>query len=232
MEAVKIADFLAVDTGYGDGYGDGDGYGYGSGYGYGDGYGDGSGYGDGDGDGYGDGYGYGDGDGDGYGDGSGDGSGSVDGVKAYNGKSVCIIDGVQTLISRTMNNVAKGHILHSDLSLTPCFVIKSSNLFAHGETLDEAREAMQKKILENMDIDEKIEMFMLEFKPCQKYSGKAFYDWHHTLTGSCEMGRNAFVRDHDLDINAEYTVEEFIALTENAYNGDIIRQLKDAWTKF
>ena len=39
--------------------------------------------------------------------------------------------------------------------------------------------------------------------------------------------REAFVRNHDLDINAEYTVKEFIEICENDYGSDVIRQLKE-----
>ena len=201
MESVNVSNFLAV------GYG----YGYGSGYGSGDG----SGYGSGDGSG--------DGDGSGYGSGSGSGYG----VKTFTGKTVHVVDGVQTILDRVHGNVAKGYILQSDLSLTPCYVVKHDNLFAHGETLAEANESLMEKIFDTIDIDEKISMFLSEFKDGIKYPARKFYDWHHKLTGSCKAGRDAFIRDRGIDVeNAEYTAGEFIALTEDAYGSDVIRRIK------
>lgn len=46
------------------------------------------------------------------------------------------------------------------------------------------------------------------------------------------MGRNQFAADHGIDVDtATYTPEEFIALTENAYGGSVIRRLKEAMDK-
>ena len=195
------------------------------GYGYGDGYGYGSGYGDGSGDGSGYGYGSGYGDGSGYGYGYGDGSGY--GIKFFNGKAVFMVDGVQTIIEHIKESFAHGYILNGDLTLTPCFVAKGQGYFAHGKTLREAREALTDKIFENMDSDEAIENFLHEFEINKKYPGTKFFEWHHYLTGSCLMGREAFVSNNDLDINADYSVKEFIELCENDYGADVIKQLKE-----
>ena len=235
----KVIEWLKVDkrSGSGEGSGSGSGYGYGDGYGYG--YGSGSGYGYGDGDGYGygsgsgygygdgDGYGYGDGDGYGYGDGSGYGYGY--GIKSISGQEVYLVDNVQTVIVSIHLNLAKGFILNDDLTLTPCYVAKGERLFAHGETPQAALEALRKKVFENMDTDEAIEKFCETFKADEKYSGHEFFEWHHYLTGSCEMGRKAFVQRHDLDLDKLYTVAEFIALTEEDYGGEVIRQLKERY---
>ena len=213
----KIKEFLKVYNGYG--YGDGSG----DGYGYGDGYGDGSGDGSGDGYGYGDGDGYGSGDGDGYGDGYGD------GIKAINGDVIYQIDEIPTIIKQVRNNVAKGYIFNDDLSLTPCYIVKGHNKFAHGETIKKAMEDLENKIFEDMDTDEAIEMFLKEFSDLnKKYPAKAFYVWHNRLTGSCEMGRNSFVRNGGYDLeNDTFTVKEFIDITKDAFGGDVIRQLAE-----
>ena len=212
----KIKKWLADNSpgsGYGDGYGSGDGYGDGDGYG--------SGYGDGYGSGYGDGY------GDGYGSGSGSGSGS--GIKEFDGQAVFRVDGVNTLINHVHGAMAKGYILESDFSLVPCYIAKGNGYFAHGKTAKEAVDALHSKIFENMNPDEAIVAFMDKFKPGEKYPGTEFFEWHHYLTGSCLMGRESFVRSHDLNLEDKITVDEFIALCENDYGGEIIRQLKERW---
>ena len=203
-------------NGSGNGYGNGSGSGYGSGYGYGDGSGYGSGYGNGDG------YGY--GNGDGYGYGSGDGSG----ISSFNGMEVHQIDNVPTIIKTVRGNIAKGYILVDDMTLSPCYVAKGQNLFAHGETARSAVEALQEKIYANMDTDTAIETFLQEFPDNEKkYPAKDFYIWHNRLTGSCEMGRNKFVAEHGFDLeNDTFTVQEFIDITKNDFGGDVIRQLE------
>lgn len=177
----------------------------------------GSGYGDGSGFGY----------GSGFGSGIGDGSGS--GVKTINGEDVHCIDEVQTIIRSVKGNIAKGAILNSDLTLSPCFVVKMDNLFAHGETLKEAMSALRDKLFEDMPEDERIAMFLRETEPDKKYPARYFYDWHHRLTGSCDMGRASFARDHGIDVDTyELDLTEFFDLTRNAYGGDVIRKAEQA----
>lgn len=180
------------------------------------------------------GYASGSGFGSGFGSGSGSGSGFGDGsgLKTFCGKDVFYIDNVPTIISRINGNVAYGAIITADLSLNKCFVVKQDGKFAHGYPLRNAMSALADKLFEDMPADERIERFWGEFTPGVKYPAKLFYDWHHRLTGSCEMGRRQFAEDHGIDVEtAKYTPEEFIELTENAYNGQIIRRLKEAMPK-
>ena len=182
-----------------------------------------NGSGDGSGSGSGDGSGSGSGSGSGYGSGDGDGSG----IKTISGNTVYIIDDVPTLIDHVHGNIAKGRILSSDLTLNPCYIAKSGDLFAHGETIREAMQALNEKLFEDMPLEERIEAFLKAFPSDNKYPVKAFFDWHNRLTGSCEMGRKAFAREHEIDIdNGEMTVDEFISLTRNAYGGEVIRELE------
>ena len=165
----------------------------------------------------------------GSGYGSGYGYGSGDGVQSFKDKVVYLIDGVQTIITHINKNIAKGFILNDDFTLEECYIAKGQNKFAHGETAKKAVEALQEKIFEDLDTDQAIEQFREEFKQSnRKYKVKDLYQWHHILTGSCEMGRKAFARNHDIDIeNDKMTIKEFIELTENDYGGEIIKQLKE-----
>lgn len=249
MEDVKILEWIenTYDDNFGYGHGNGSGSGYDSCSGVGSGAGDGYGYSDGSGFGYGSGYrrgggydfnngcgysvgygsGYGNTYGPGYGDGYGHGYGR--GVKSFDGKTIYLIDKVQTIISTIKGNLAKGFILNSDFSLSPCYICKGNGYFAHGRTLKEARLALRKKILENMDTDETIERFLSTFEKEKKYPAENFYEWHRYLTGSCEMGRKSFMQDRNINFDDMYTVDEFIALCENSYGGETIKELKERW---
>mgnify|MGYP001268756732 CR=1 FL=1 len=176
--------------------------GYGSGYGYGYGYGDGSGHGDG--------YGYG------------------DGVKSYCGAVVYRIDDVNTMLHSVRGNVAKGAILNKDLTLTPCYVVKQNNCFAHGKTLREAMNALRDKLFEDMPEEERIVAFLKKTDREKAYPTTYFYDWHHRLTGSCDLGRRQFADDHGVDLeHGTMTLREFLELTKNAYGGDVIRKVME-----
>ena len=115
---------------------------YGSGYGFGSGFGDG----------------YGFGFGSGFGSGSGNGSG-YDDVKQLNGYEVYVIDDIQTIITSVRSDIAEGFMLNADLTLSPCFICKGENLFAHGKTLHEAYTSLQEKLLDKKPIEGKIKLF-------------------------------------------------------------------------
>ena len=182
------------------GYGSGSGYGYGSSYGSGDGYG----------------YGY------GYGDG---------GLSEINGRKVYLVDDTPTIFSSIRGNVAKGFILKSDLTIDPCFIVKGNGMFAHGATLREAMSDLTEKMFEDMPEDERIAEFIKAHPDKNKaYPNQDLFDWHHRLTGSCMAGRKAFVESRGLTLDGETTVSDFIKLTENAYNGYVIKNLDKAYT--
>ena len=198
----KIKAFLSVD--HGDGYGSGDGSG--------------------------DGYGYGTGSGSGDGSGDGTGSGYGDGITAINGEPVYRIDDVNTIIRVVHGNVARGFILQSDLTLTPCYIVKGNNQFAHGDTLRDAMSALTDKLFEDMPEEERIAEFIKAHPdPNKAYPNQELFDWHHKLTGSCLAGRNAFVKDRGLTLDGSTTVSAFIELTKRAYNGSVIRNLAKAY---
>ena len=218
-------------SGYSDGYKDGDGFGYGNGKGSYDGYG--SGYGSGCGAGYKDGYGYGsilkyeDGSGSGPGSGSGYGGGDI---TALNGNIVDYIDNVPTIITQVHGNFAYGYIVKDDLTLSPCFIAKVSNSFAHGKTLEEAVADAKAKELEKMTVEERIAKFVEAFGPLDsEHTGKEFYDWHNILTGSCHMGRDEFCRSHSIDLTQKYSVRYFLNITKDSYGSDVIQLIIKAY---
>ena len=227
MESIKKFVAVSYSCGYGNGYGNGTSCGYGDGTfgscGSGTSIGDGAGYG----------YSHigennssdGIGKGSGFGDGSGSGNGYGN-IKSFDGKDVFLIDGIQTIITAIFGNVAKGYILENDLTLTPCYVAKSGNTFAHGNTLKEAIDALHDKLFDDMPEEDRIAEFFKTHSPGVKYPAKDLFVWHNRLTGSCEAGRMSFVRSHDIDLeNDTFTIEEFVSLCKDSYGGETIKKL-------
>lgn len=240
MEAIEK--FLAVDVceGFGDGSGDGSGFGADneSGYGCGGSSGDGDVFGSGDdyvfscSSGRGNGSGYGDGYGDGSGSHTGDGFGYGDdyGIKEINGDPVYTIDNVQTIIKSVRGNIAQGYIVHGDLTLSPCYIAKEQDKFAHGDTLHDAFNALQEKLYDDSTEEERIEVFVKKFPGYDTpYPNRDLFAYHHVLTGSCRMGRESFCKDRGLTLDGKTTVREFVQLTKDAYGGDIIKKLPSAY---
>lgn len=159
--------------------------------------------------------------------GNGYGYGNGNGIKTFCGKKVYVIDDVQTIIELVRGNIAKGYILQSDLTLTPCHVVKEYGKFAHGDTLREAFEALQKKLYDDSTEEERLQKFREHFPDLSaKYSASELFTWHHVLTGSCKAGRESFCRDNGIDIDKDsFTIHEFVALTRNSYGGEIIKKL-------
>ena len=161
--------------------------------------------------------------GDGSGDGSGYGSGY--GVKKVNNHDIYIVDDTPTIITALFNNYAKGYIVGNDLTLKPCYIAKNGDIFAHGKTLREAVTALQDKLFEDMPEEERIAAFIECHDYDGVYSNSDLYDWHHKLTGSCEMGRQQFATAHGIDLDGKMSIKEFIKLTKNAYGGEIALSL-------
>lgn len=230
METVSAAARFAQAApgyGYGYGYGSGNGYGYGSG--------NGSGYGSCNGTGSVDGYGYGSGISCGSvsGTGTSTGYGSGSGIRRFCGEDVYMIDGIPTMLGIIHGNIARGRILLEDLTTKACYVVKQGGVHAHGETPREAMEALRDKLFEGMPLEERIKEFVKAHEWGKAYPSADYYDWHHKLTGSCEMGRSEFAAAHGYKLTADelLTVEEFIDLTKGSYGGDIIRRLREAYNK-
>lgn len=228
MESIKKFVAVSYSCGYGNGYGNGTSCGYGDGTfgscGSGTSIGDGAGYG----------YSHigennssdGIGKGSGFGDGSGCGNGYGDNIKSFDDKDVFPIDGIQTIITAIFGNVAKGYLLETDLTLTPCYVAKSGNTFAHGNTLKEAIDALREKLFDDMPEEDRIAEFFKTHSPGVKYPAKDLFVWHNRLTGSCEAGRMSFARSHDIDLeNDTFTIEEFVSLCKDSYGGETIKKL-------
>ena len=176
--------------------------------------------------GYGYGYGYGYGDGSGYGD-----------VKEYNGSRVYMIDGVPTLLRLIslddevgMNGFAVGRIVKGDLTTEKTYVAKRGGLFAHGATLEEAIAAVNDKLITTKDVDGRIDSFIDAYPLVDTFvKGEELFRWHNLLTGSCLQGRRGFVEARELDLNAEFTILEFIALTREAFGGNVIKRLEERY---
>lgn len=212
-------------TGTGPGTGPGPGPGYGYGYGSGSGSGSGSGTGTGYGYGYGSGYGSGSGDGYGCGDGSGSDDGYGSGLKRYNNNPVYYIDSLPTLIYSLKGNVARAAIINNDLSLNDCFVAKVNSYFAHGSTIENAVFDARQKALANSPESERIAAFRAEFPETDiQYPVQKLYEWHSLLTGSCEFGKNQFIREKNIDLDSSMTLITFRELVKDKWGGSIVKK--------
>jgi len=186
----------------------------------------GSGTGDGSGTGTGTGSGTGSGTGDGSGYGYGSGYGDIK-IKTCQTDTVFYVDNIPTLIDKIKGNIAKCRIVNiADFTTKSCYLAKNSTDIAHGDTLRHAINAVMQKSFAKLNLEEKINKFIEKFKANKKYAGIVFFNWHHTLTGSCESGREWFIKNHNIDVNQKFTVKEFIDLCRNDYGSEVIKKLE------
>jgi len=246
MEDV-INKFMSLGSGWGDGWGAGfssrDGWGFGDGFGVGcgshdDGSGSGSGDVDGNGNGSGDVDGNGSGEGavddsgegavdcSGFGYGDVDGSGRCDSIIFYGTKKVYKVDGLNTIFYSIKGNIARCAIINRDLTLINCYVARSGDFFAHGNTAKEAALEANTKSLLNTPIEDRVRLFNIEFNKEEKYPATQFYNWHTILTGSCALGKDSFIMNNNIDMNSSFTRDEFVSIVKNAYGSDIIQLIK------
>lgn len=152
------------------------------------------------------------------------------GIKEINGHTLKVIDFTPTLITSVHGNVAQGFIVQSDLRLKPCYIVKEDNKFAHGETLHDALLSLQEKLYDNSTEEERISAFKQKFPSYDvEYANGQLFIYHHVLTGSCRMGRKAFIKSKGITLDGKTTVRQFVDLTKDAYGGDIVRKLPQAY---
>ena len=164
--------------------------------------------------------------GDGYGDGFGYSSSSCIDIIMFNTEKIYRIDGVPTIIKNIKKQIAKGFILKADLTLQPCYVAKVDNRYAHGNTIKEAVKQAKEKAFELLPEDDRIKKFWECHNLTDRYPARDLYEWHHILTGSCEMGRSQFVREKGVDLEMDtFTVDEFVTMCKDRYGGEIIKKL-------
>ena len=108
------------------------------------------------------------------------------------------------------------------MTLRDCWIAKRGNLFAHGDTLHEAVEAVEAKWMENSPLDERIAEFAKTHPSLDEPYGDLF-DWHHILTGSCEFGRRQWCEEHGYKPTDSITLRMFLTETVGNYGGDVIR---------
>jgi hypothetical protein len=219
--------FLPAKSGDSFGYGDGDGDSFG--YGFGIGVGIGSSIGDGYGDGYGcgncsrSGCGCDDGNRIGTSNGVGRCCGDGFGIKTFRGAQVYLIDGIMTIISSIKGDLARGAILRDDLTLKPCWIAKRGDFFAHGDTTHSAFVAAEAKYRQHLPIEDRIKAFVAAHPDPDAAYGDLF-EWHNTLTGSCEFGRREWCARNGLKPDDSLTLKEFFRLTGDEYGGEVIRR--------
>lgn len=161
---------------------------------------------------------------------TGSGKGYGDGIKEINGKEIYMVDDIPTIFKSIRNNIAKGFIAKNDLQFEPCYIVKENNQFAHGFTLKDAFMSLQEKLYDDSTEEERIEAFKKQFPEYDvKYDNMDLFVYHHVLTGSCRMGREAFMSNKGLSLDGKTSVREFVKLTQDAYGGDIIKKLPEAY---
>ena len=242
----EVNRFLSIknnDSDYGDGAGSGRGSSCGDGAGFGGGYVCSDGDSSGDGSGYITCYGYSNGYGEvtftGHGYGYCSGSGVEDkfgygvgneNIKSINDNIVDYVDSIPTIITQVHGNIARGYIVNTFLDLRPCFIAKAGNSFAHGETIKEALSDASEKEMKRLPLEDRIEMFKEVFGDLDsEHAGIEFYNWHHTLTGSCRIGRDEFCKDNNIDLEKKYTVRYFLDITKESYGSDVIKLILEEY---
>ena len=120
--------------------------------------------------------------------------------------------------------MAKGAVLQKDLTLKDCWIAKHGNFFAHGDTLRDAVKAAYAKWRENRPLDERVAEFV-KTHPSLDDEYSDLFEWHHTLTGSCEFGRRNWCDEHGYKPTDSITLRTFFDKTKGDYGGDVIKMV-------
>lgn len=133
----------------------------------------------------------------------------------YNNEPHIITDGILSKIVKQKGNVY--HVInHGEAAQT--YLIKEGEVYAHGKTLEDARESLVYKIApkdlsayENLTVDSVVTFA----------EAVAMY---RALTGACASGCQYFVEQNKDKRKEQYTIAELVKLTEGAYNHGKLRE--------
>lgn len=143
--------------------------------------------------------------------------------------TIYYIDSIPTIIYSTKGDYARGAIVSRiDSSLTPCFIMKKGDVFAHGSSLHEVHKIVSDKFDKLHSVKERITKFKTNFPDFNiKVRVKELLDWHYYLTGSCLMGKLAVVKDNQINMDEDmFTIHEFIQFSKDKFGWEIIKQLQ------
>lgn len=142
---------------------------------------------------------------------------------------VYYIDSIPTILYSVKGDYAKGAILsEKDNSLTPCFIMKKGDVYAHAETLHEAHKIVHDKFDKKFSIKDRINRFKELFPDFSvKLKAKELFDWHYYLTGSCQLGKLSLVKDKNINLETDsMSINDFIELSRNKFGWEIIKLLE------
>lgn len=155
-------------------------------------------------------------------------------LSEFEGFKVYMVDHVPTCIESVHISMslsyAVGFTIEDYWRRCPTIVAKVAGYFAHGDSLREAVQAAQEKLLRNIPIEYRIKAFVELYPDIhQLVPNKKLFDAHHTLTGSCYFGRKQFCKGNGIDLEGSMSVADFIRWTCAEYGDEIIHKLAIAY---
>lgn len=155
-------------------------------------------------------------------------------MSEFEGHKVYMVDHIPTCIESVHISMslsyAIGFTIEDFWRRCPTVVAKVAGYFAHGDSLRQAIQDAQKKMLHNIPIEDRIKQFV-ELYPNihQLVPNKKLFDAHHYLTGSCYFGRQQFCKGNGINLENSMSVADFIRWTCQEYGDDVIRKLAIAY---
>ena len=145
---------------------------------------------------------------------------------SYNGQKVFYIDHIPYIPRHIKKEIAFVDVICEDMRTKKKVIVKGQGMFACGNTIKEAFEALENKRFDRLDIESKKQKFFLVFNTEDEYPARDFFVWHGFLTGSCESGRMIFAKEKGFDLDHDkMTKEEFFMLVKDEYGWEIIKTL-------
>jgi hypothetical protein len=138
------------------------------------------------------------------------------------------------IFDRIVGNLAKVDIVNDDLSQSgPFYLVRSPQGFAFDDTAHHAADKLEMLATEE-DFSRRCEIFIQRLDLSAKYSGWEFVHWHRLLFGgTCNSGVEKYSKMFNIDLDAEYTVGEYIDIINRTLTGSSdIQELKNYYENF
>ena len=126
------------------------------------------------------------------------------------------VDGIMCEVLNKKGNLYRVKKLYGNEEL---YLLTDGNgKWAHGETLDEAKQDLLFKICKRNKED---------YKDLTLESELSFEEavvCYRVITGACSFGRKDFIKNRLKEVKSNYSIEEIIAVTEGEYGNNSFKE--------
>lgn len=147
------------------------------------------------------------------------------------GKRVYRVDGIQCIFKSVHKDWA---VVEVDLlgERKTLFLAKLGGFISHGNSIREAFEQLQDKVVALIHYEENKALFMKRFpKMDKKYANSDLIRWHSKVFGACDEGTALFLKEKRIPYFGKTTLVEFFDTIRGGFHSWLVADLENEYKR-